>query len=82
MFDAGTVIRFFWKETWNKDIEKVRIYRTSDIIKKFPQLDREGLVLFAVLSGGDYDKAGLPGCGPKRVIEAAQVTIYSILYFC
>jgi hypothetical protein len=32
--------------------------------KKLPQLTREGLILFAILRGGDYH-SGIDGCGPK-----------------
>ena len=35
-------------------------------------LDREALILFTVLTGGDYDTKGLSGCGPKRALPAAQ----------
>ncbi|EXA37401.1 hypothetical protein FOVG_11628 [Fusarium oxysporum f. sp. pisi HDV247] len=35
-------------------------------------LDREGMVLVALMSGGDYDPNGLPGCGIKVAVEAAK----------
>ncbi|KAM0554754.1 hypothetical protein ACHAPJ_006826 [Fusarium lateritium] len=35
-------------------------------------LDREGMVLVALLSGGDYDPDGLSGCGIKVAAEAAK----------
>lgn len=35
-------------------------------------LDREGLVLVALMSGGDYAPEGIPGCGPKVACEAAK----------
>jgi Holliday junction resolvase YEN1 len=47
------------------------IYRAEDIQRKH-RIDRQGLVLFALLSGGDYDTKGLVGCGPKAALEAAQ----------
>ncbi|KAG5764201.1 hypothetical protein H9Q72_007701 [Fusarium xylarioides] len=34
--------------------------------------DREGMVLVALMSGGDYDPNGLPGCGIKVAVEAAK----------
>ncbi|KAJ4002992.1 hypothetical protein NW752_007855 [Fusarium irregulare] len=35
-------------------------------------LDREGMVLVALMSGGDYNPDGLPGCGVKVALEAAK----------
>lgn len=49
----------------------VRIYRADDIERKH-RINRQGLILFALLSGGDYDTKGLPGCGPMAALEAAQ----------
>ena len=35
-------------------------------------LDREGMVLVALMSGGDYLPEGVPGCGPKVACAAAR----------
>lgn len=35
-------------------------------------LDREGMILVALMSGGDYSPDGLPGCGIKVACEAAR----------
>ncbi|KAG6029259.1 hypothetical protein E4U19_001107 [Claviceps sp. Clav32 group G5] len=35
-------------------------------------LDREGMVLVALMSGGDYLPEGVPGCGIKVALEAAK----------
>lgn len=35
-------------------------------------LDREGMILVALMSGGDYSPEGLPGCGIKLACEAAR----------
>lgn len=35
-------------------------------------LDREGMVLVALMSGGDYITEGVPGCGIKVACEAAR----------
>ncbi|GME37154.1 DNA repair protein [Neofusicoccum parvum] len=35
-------------------------------------LDREGMILVALMSGGDYLPEGIPGCGPKIACEAAR----------
>jgi len=90
MFGAETVIRFCFQPESNrhaginktkskKDIDKVRIYKSKAITEKYPGLDRKGLVLFAVLCGGDYNQAGLPGCGPERALKAASKGLGTIL---
>jgi holliday junction resolvase YEN1 len=35
-------------------------------------LDREGMILVALMSGGDYSPEGIPGCGIKLACEAAR----------
>ncbi|KAK0653392.1 Flap endonuclease GEN-like protein 1 [Lasiodiplodia hormozganensis] len=35
-------------------------------------LDREGMILVALMSGGDYLPEGIPNCGPKLACEAAR----------
>lgn len=50
---------------------QVRIYKASAILEPLG-LDVDGLVLFAVLAGGDYDLTGLPRCGhetAKRIVQ-------------
>lgn len=74
MFGATMLIRNFKDEkkgAASKSDTHVRIYRAEQIRQQF-RVDREGLVLFAMLSGGDYDTRGLPGCGHKASLEAAQ----------
>ncbi|KAH7311675.1 hypothetical protein B0I35DRAFT_377904 [Stachybotrys elegans] len=41
-------------------------------------LGREGMVLVALMSGGDYLPEGIPGCGPKVACEAARAGFGSI----
>ncbi|KAF2278258.1 PIN domain-like protein [Westerdykella ornata] len=59
------------KENTKKSGKTVRIIRAEDIqcVHKF---DREGLVLFAMLCGGNYDTKGLPGCGKATAIRAVK----------
>ena len=45
-------------------------------------LDREGLVLFAMLVGGDYDTKGLPGCGPSKALRAVKAGLGMTLCQC
>ena len=70
MFGCNTLIRDF-REGGKKSETKVRIYRAETLKQKLG-LDREGLVAFATLNGGDYDTTGLKGCGPKLAIRAAR----------
>ncbi|OQN98089.1 hypothetical protein B0A48_15921 [Cryoendolithus antarcticus] len=42
----------------------VRVHYADRILAKH-DLDAESLVLFAMLSGGDYNGKGVPGCGPQ-----------------
>ncbi|KAA8570813.1 hypothetical protein EYC84_000205 [Monilinia fructicola] len=54
-----------------KDLDRVAMYRASVIQSRHPGFDREGLVLFVILSGGDYGK-GLLDCGPgkaRKIVE-------------
>ncbi|RDA84952.1 hypothetical protein CP532_1740 [Ophiocordyceps camponoti-leonardi (nom. inval.)] len=37
-----------------------------------PSLDAEGMILVALMSGGDYIPEGIPGCGIKVACEAAK----------
>jgi Holliday junction resolvase YEN1 len=72
MFGASFAIRFLKTPKGFCDTSKVRVYRSTEILEKHPMFDRAGLVLYAVLSGGDYDISGLEKCGPLRVVGAAK----------
>ena len=50
----------------------VDVYKASEIKSGPSGLDREGLVLIALMSGGDYLPAGIPNCGIKIACEAAR----------
>ena len=74
MFGAKVLIKEHRESRGNagkKSNNLVRIYRADDIERKH-RINRQGLVLFALLSGGDYDTKGLPGCGPTAALAAAQ----------
>jgi len=80
MFGCQVVIRFYYNNDnmdlkKQKDLSKIRIYRASTLSAKFPSLDREGLVLWAVIGGGDYDHKGLVGCGPVRILELVKSSL-------
>ena len=51
--------------------DQIRVYKAEAILEKHG-LDRDGLVLFAILSGGDYKTEGLKNCGPKTAALLAK----------
>jgi len=56
----------------NKSATHINVYK-SEAIKEGPSgLDREGMVLIALMSGGDYMTEGIQNCGPKTASEAAK----------
>lgn len=50
----------------------VSVYDTGAVAAGPSGLDREGMVLVALMSGGDYLPEGVPGCGVKVACEAAR----------
>ena len=73
MFGSGLTFRNWSPEvkTSNKPTH-VNVYE-SEKTKNGPSgLDREGMVLVALMSGGDYIPEGVPRCGPKLACEAAR----------
>ncbi len=50
----------------------VSMYDAADLKQGESGLDREGMVLVALMSGGDYLPEGIPGCGVKVACEAAK----------
>ena len=49
----------------------VNVYHAATTKTK-THLDSEGMILVALMSGGDYIPAGIPGCGIKTACEAAK----------
>jgi Holliday junction resolvase YEN1 len=45
-------------------------------------IDPAGLILFAMLAGGDYDTKGLPGCGPSVTMLAVKQGLGCSLCAC
>ncbi|OJD23184.1 hypothetical protein ACJ73_05464 [Blastomyces percursus] len=77
MFGSKVTIMNFSKEnsSGTNAATHVTLYRTegtNDEEKPNVPLDRGGMILFALLSGGDYLPAGVPKCGPKLAGEIAQ----------
>ncbi|KAF6821218.1 Flap structure-specific endonuclease [Colletotrichum sojae] len=50
----------------------VSLYDVDDLLSVETGLDREGMVLVALMSGGDYIPEGVPGCGVKLACEVAK----------
>ncbi|KAI0485803.1 hypothetical protein F4859DRAFT_396100 [Xylaria cf. heliscus] len=50
----------------------ISMYDTQELGQGASGLDREGMVLVALMSGGDYLPEGIPGAGVKLACEAAR----------
>lgn len=56
----------------NKSPTHINLY-TADAVKAgTAKLDSDGMILIALMSGGDYIPAGIPRCGIKTACEAAR----------
>ena len=73
MFGSGLTIRNWSPEgSKSKTPTHVNLYDAVKTKSGASGLDREGMVLVALMSGGDYIPEGIPGCGPKLACEAAR----------
>ncbi|KAK0266490.1 hypothetical protein B0A54_04981 [Friedmanniomyces endolithicus] len=50
----------------------VSVYREAETRERSRGIEREGMILVALMSGGDYLPEGIPGCGPKVACAAAR----------
>jgi len=72
MFGSGLTLR-----NWSSEVSKsqspthVNVYDATKT-RAVSGLDREGMILVALMSGGDYIPEGIPGAGPKVACEAAR----------
>ncbi|KAF2011286.1 PIN domain-like protein [Aaosphaeria arxii CBS 175.79] len=66
------------KDNTKKGYESVRVVRGEDI-RRHHTLDRDALVLFAMLTGGDYDMTGLRGCGASTALKIVKSGIGTLL---
>jgi len=73
MFGCALTLRDWSKEgtRGNKAPTHVNVLNLPRI-KERTGLDPDGMVLVALLSGGDYDEAGVPGFGPGLACEIAR----------
>ncbi len=56
----------------SKSPTHVNLYRAEATKQGKSGLDSDGMILIALMSGGDYIPAGVPGCGIKIACEAAR----------
>ncbi|KAL9602667.1 MAG: hypothetical protein Q9219_001656 [cf. Caloplaca sp. 3 TL-2023] len=56
----------------NKSPTHVNVYRAEATKRGKSGLDSDGMILVALMSGGDYIPAGVPKCGIKIACEAAN----------
>lgn len=72
MFGSGVTLRSWTPEgNSGKTPTHVNVYRAEETLAS-SKLDGQGMVLVALMSGGDYIPEGIPGCGPKVACDAAR----------
>ncbi|KAI9761542.1 MAG: hypothetical protein M4579_000933 [Chaenotheca gracillima] len=74
MFGCGVSLRNWSSEgsRGSKSPTHVSVYDARDIVSGPAKLAKEGIILVAMMSGGDYNPEGIPGCGVKVACEAAR----------
>ena len=74
MFGSSMTLRNWSSEgtRGNKTPTHVTYYDSEDTGIEQAGLDSEGMILIALMSGGDYIPAGVPRCGIKVACEAAR----------
>ncbi|KAK4553765.1 hypothetical protein LTR86_009263 [Recurvomyces mirabilis] len=70
MFGCTTLIKQY-KEGQNRKKDYIRVF-TADALRQKYDFSQDSFLLFACMSGGDYDVKGLPGCGPQTARQAAK----------
>ena len=76
MFGSGVTLRNWSQEgtaKGRKPPTHVNVYRAEETKEKSRGIDREGMILVALMSGGDYIPEGVPGVGAKVACDAARV---------
>lgn len=73
MFGCGKTMRSWSAESKSGQTPThVTVYDAERLRQGEKRLDREGMVLVALMSGGDYIPEGIPNCGVKLACEAAR----------
>lgn len=79
LFRGEALLRFHYDRPGRKDNVMAQKYRLASITKKFRLMDWRGVILFAILVGGDYAVRGLPGYGPKTALKAVGKGLGALL---
>jgi Holliday junction resolvase YEN1 len=73
MFGCGQTLRNWSNEDSSSHAPThVSLYDSKSTVEGRSGLDREGMILVALMSGGDYITEGIPQCGIKVACEAAR----------
>jgi holliday junction resolvase YEN1 len=74
MFGCSLTLRNWTSEgpRGSKSPTHVTVYSADDTRTGEAKLDSDGMILIALMSGGDYIPAGVPRCGIKVACEAAR----------
>ncbi|KAF9893139.1 hypothetical protein FE257_012550 [Aspergillus nanangensis] len=73
MFGSSLTIMNFSKEGGSGPATHVTCYKMDGLEQSSKEkVDRAGMILFAILSGGDYLPSGVPKCGSKLAAEIAK----------
>ncbi|KAK6086785.1 Flap structure-specific endonuclease [Seiridium cupressi] len=72
MFGCTKTMRNWSAEGKGNTPTHISMYDTAELRQGEEGLDREGMVLVALMSGGDYLPEGIPGAGVKLACEAAR----------
>ena len=73
MFGSGITIRNWSPEKTGKTPTHVNVYDAVETKSGPSGLDREGMILVALMSGGDYVPEGIPGCGQRRPVRLRKL---------
>lgn len=79
MFGCGVTLRNWSSENHNGSPTHVSMYEAEETRTGKSGLDRQGMILVAMMSGGDYITEGIPGCGVKTACEAARAGFGKVL---
>ncbi|KAI9791194.1 MAG: hypothetical protein M1816_004186 [Peltula sp. TS41687] len=74
MFGCRSIMRS-WSSEGTRDHKApthVSLYDAEDIQQGKSGLSASGILLVALMNGGDYNPGGIPGCGIKLACEAAR----------
>lgn len=80
MFGCGTLVKAHKERDergggqQQRVADSIRVYHATTIREQLG-LDADSLVLFALLAGGDYELAGLKGCGVQIARRIARVEV-------